>query len=274
MPYNNPASYNEFMGRWSRRLAPRFAAFAGISAAKHVLDVGCGTGILSQALLDLTPGIKVVGIDPAASYVEYARQSVPSARARFEIGAADALRFGDGAFDATLSLLVLQELPDAPEAVREMARVTRCGGTVATCKWDFRDGMPMLALFWQAAEAVAPEAVASRRAETAAQPAYDRIEDIAALWKDCGVCEIRTAVLEITLGFASFEDFWVPFLGGSTGVAAFARDLNDTTGGAVAKRLQGIVEAEYGMGAFLLAARAWSVAGIAAGSQDFTPAAF
>src|SRR5207248_2976707 len=128
--------------------------------------VGCGTGILTRALLDLTPEIQVVGIDPAASYVEHARRSVPSPRAGFEIGVADVLPFGDGALDATLALLVLQEFPDAARAVREMARVTRSGGTVAACKWDFRNGMPMLSLFWQAAEAVAPEAVARPRAET------------------------------------------------------------------------------------------------------------
>jgi ubiquinone/menaquinone biosynthesis C-methylase UbiE len=267
MPYTNPASYDEFMGRWSRRLALRFAAFAGVSPAKRVLDVGCGTGILSRILLDLGPDIEIVGIDPAASYVEYARRSVPSSRARFEIGAGDRLPFADRAFDATLALLVLQEFPDAPRAVREMARVTRHGGCVATCKWDFRNGMPMLALFWQAAEAVAPEAVVCRRAERGLRPAYDRLEDIITLWENCRLAEVRTAVLEISLEFASFEDFWLPFLGGPTGDSAFARDLNDATGGAVAKRLQEIVEAEYGNGGFVLAARAWAVAGIATISQ-------
>ena len=264
MPYTNPASYDEFMGRWSRRLAPRFAAFAGVPDAERVLDVGCGTGVLSRILLDLGAGIEVVGVDPAASYVEYARRVVPSPRARFEIGAADALPFADKAFDASLSLLVLQEFADAPKAVREMARVTRQGGTVATCKWDFRDGMPMLSLFEQAAEAVAPEALARHHAERVARPTYDRLEDIAALWEGCGLTELRTAVLELSLEFPSVEDLWLPFLGGSTGFSAFARDLNRETGGAVAKRLREMIEAEYGTSEFMLTARAWAVAGIAA----------
>jgi ubiquinone/menaquinone biosynthesis C-methylase UbiE len=146
VPYSNPASYDEFMGRWSRRLAPDFVAFAGILGARRVLDAGCGTGMLARALLDVSSDFEVVGIDPTATYVEYAQHFVGSSRARFEIGAADALPFADKCFDATLSLLVLQELPDPPKAVREMARVTREGGTIATCKWDFRNGMPMLAL--------------------------------------------------------------------------------------------------------------------------------
>jgi SAM-dependent methyltransferase len=262
MPYANPASYEEFMGRWSRRLAPDFVAFARISAAKSVLDVGCGTGILTQTLLDVAPDLEVVGVDPTATYVEYARRSVVSSRVRFEIGAADNLPFADRSFDATLSLLVLQEFPDAPRAVREMARVTRRGGCVATCKWNFRSAMPMLALVARAAEAVAPEAVARRRAEVARQPTYDRIEDIAGLWDGCGLTEVRTAVLEVSLEFASFEDLWLPFLGGSTGNAVFARDLNDSTGGAVAKRLREIIEAEYGEGGFAMTSRAFAVAGI------------
>src|SRR5262249_15437912 len=117
----------------------------------------------------------------------------------FENGSADALPFADAAFDATLSLLVLQELPDAPQAVREMARVTRQRGTITTCKWDFRDGMPMLTLFWEAAEAASPKAMARRRAEITAQPAYDRIEKIVDLWSACGFVDIREAVLEVSL---------------------------------------------------------------------------
>ena len=265
MPYTNPASYDEFMGRWSRRLAPRFIDFVGLGAAKRVLDVGSGTGVLARALLDAAPELEVVGVDPTAAYVEYARRSVPSPRARFEHGAADALSFADHSFDATLSLLVLQELPDAPSAVREMARVTRQGGTIATCKWDFRNGMPMLSLFSQAAEAVAPEAVARRRAEIEARPAYDSIEKIVALWEACRLAGIRPAVLEVSLGFASFDDLWRPFLGGSTGEATFARELNEATDGGVTRSMREVIEAEHGTGGFSLTARAFAVTGVANG---------
>ena len=264
MPYTNPASYDEFMGRWSRRLAPGFIDFVGLAGAKRVLDIGSGTGVLARALLDAAPELEVVGVDPTAAYVEYARRSVPSPRARFEHGAADALPFADHSFDATLSLLVLQELPDAPSAVREMARVTRQGGTIATCKWDFRNGMPMLSLFSQAAEAVAPEAVARRRAEIEARPAYDSIEKIVALWEACRLADIRMGVLEVSLGFVSFDDLWRPFLGGSTGEATFARKLNERTGGALEKQLREMIEAEYGSEGFVLTSRAWAVAGTVA----------
>jgi ubiquinone/menaquinone biosynthesis C-methylase UbiE len=131
MTYTNPAAYECFMGRWSARLAPLFAEFAGISSGGRMLDIGCGTGILIRALIDLVPDIEIIGIDPAASYVDWARRSLRPPRVRFQVGTAETLLFSDAAFDAALALLVLQELADPPRAVREMARVTRRGGCVA-----------------------------------------------------------------------------------------------------------------------------------------------
>jgi ubiquinone/menaquinone biosynthesis C-methylase UbiE len=264
MTYTNPAAYECFMGRWSARLAPLFAAFAGIRSGERVLDVGCGTGILSRALIDLAPNIEVIGIDPAASYVDWACRSLRSPRVRFQVGTAEALAFTDAAFDAALALLVVQELADPPRAVREMARVTRRGGYVAACKWDFGNGLPMLSLFWQAAEAVSPDAVARYRASKGIRPDYPGPDELAALWRDSGLSEVRTVALGITMEFASFEDFWLPFLGGATATSVFARNLNDATQGAVERRLRETLASVFGVGRFALPARAWAVAGIVA----------
>ena len=123
----------------------------------------------------------------------------------------------------------------------------------------------MLSLFSQAAEAVAPEAVARRRAEIKARPAYDSIEKIVALWEACRLADIRPAVLEVSLGFASFDDLWRPFLGGSTGEATFARELNEATDGGVTRSMREVIEAEHGTGGFSLTARAFAVTGVASG---------
>ena len=139
------------------------AAWANPGHRRKVLDVGCGTGILSRALVSFGDIVKVTGIDPVQAYLSFAREAVPTRRAQFEVGAAESLPFADSAFDAALALLVLQDFVDPEQAVREMARVTRPGGVVATCQWDFQDGLPMLSLFWQAAEAVAPDAVFRQR---------------------------------------------------------------------------------------------------------------
>ena len=213
------------MGRWSARLAPLFAAFADIRGGGRVLDVGCGTGILCRILLDLDRHIEVVGIDPAASYIDYACRSARSRRARFQVGTAEMLPFVDAAFDNALALLILQELPDAPRALREMARVTRRGGCVAACKWDFGKGLPMLSLFWDAAEAVSFEAVAGYRAAKGTRPDYPGPKELAALWRACGLTEVRTAALDINMEFASFEDFWLPFPWGGDAALCFCARL-------------------------------------------------
>src|SRR5919109_1426084 len=132
------------MGRWSARLAPSFLRFAGIEDGQHILDVGCGTGVLARAALSAGKAIRVTGVDPAAEYVSFARAAIEDPRAEFRAGSVEALPFSDGIFDATLGLLVLQEFAKPDLAIREMARVTRRSGRVAACMWDFRGGMPML----------------------------------------------------------------------------------------------------------------------------------
>jgi ubiquinone/menaquinone biosynthesis C-methylase UbiE len=163
MGYSNPAAYQRFMGRWSARLAPLFIHFAGVEDGQRVLDVGCGTGSLSAALLSVCTDIRVVGVDPVAEYVAFTRQEVRDHRAVFQTSAAEALPFCDAEFDTALALLVLQELDDPGQAPFQMTRVTRAGGCIAACQWDFEGGLPMQSLFWSAAEALAHTEVARRR---------------------------------------------------------------------------------------------------------------
>jgi SAM-dependent methyltransferase len=263
MTYCNPVAYDLFMGRWSARLAPPFLHFAGVRDGQRVLDVGCGTGSLSHALVSLGTAIRVTGVDPAPEYAAFARQAVPNARARFDAGSAEVLSFPAGTFDAALSLLVLQEFGDAGQAVREMARVTRNGGVVAACQWDFQHGMPMFSVFWQAAEAVAMEAVARRRQERA-RPHPATIDDLGVFWEACGLAHATTATLELPMEFDSFEDYWQPFLGGSTPTSRFAASLDRETGGALERVLRERLSEFERAGSFVLPARAWAVKGLVA----------
>jgi SAM-dependent methyltransferase len=258
--YTNPAGYDRFMGRWSARLAPLFADFAGITEGR-VLDVGCGTAVLSRTLLDLSPTAQVVGIDPASSYLVHAQRSIDSPRIAFVCGAAEALPFAEARFDAAFGLFVVPEFAEPAAAVHEMKRVTRAGGLLATCIWDFRQGMPMFSLFWEAASAIAPDAVARRRAETGGPSPYASPAALEGLWRKGGLAEVRTTALQVPLDFASVEDFWTPFLLGATGTSAFACDLDASTGGAVAARLRQMIGERWGEGRFTLVATAFAVAG-------------
>jgi SAM-dependent methyltransferase len=259
MSYTQPAAYDQFMGRWSAGLTPSFLRFADLRDGQHVLDVGCGTGSLSRAVVSLGPTTKVTALDPAPEYVAFARQAVPSRRAQFEIGTAEALPFPDRSFVAALALLVLQEFADPRMAICEMARVTRAGGIVAACQWDFDHGLPMFSLLWQAAEAVAPEVVAKHRKDQSHSP-RSSLAELDTLWQRCGLSHVTTATLELSMHYTSFEDYWEPFLSGATPTSAFAASLNALTGGGLARVLREKLPAVQPDGSFVLPALAWAIA--------------
>ena len=263
MAYSNPGAYERFMGRWSARLAPLFVRFVGIKDEHRILDVGCGTGSLSRELLKSCETIRVDGVDPVADYVSFARQTTPSPRAAFTVAPGHALPFANRTFDAALALLVLQDVADPNRTVAEMARVTRPGGPIAACQWDFQDGLPMLSLMWEAAAAVAPEAVARHHAGRPKRPCgRANLPELAELWTRSVLSEVRTTSLELSMEFRSFDDFWVPFLGGATATSTFAAATNQETGGALATELRNMIPKMRPDGSFVLPARAWAVAGI------------
>ena len=172
------------------------------------------------------------------------------------------LPFVDRSFDAALALLVLQDFTEPRQAISEMAKVTRRGGIVTACQWDFEDGLPMLSLLWQAAEAVAPEAVAKQRRENPRSRSAT-LGELDALWRSCALSDIRTATLELPMHYSSFNDYWQPFLGGSTPTSAFAAAVNARTGGALARVLRDRLTGVQPDGSFVLPARAWAIKGTA-----------
>lgn len=266
MTYSNPTAYEEYMGRWSARLAPSFLRFAAIEDGQDVLDVGCGTGSLARAVHVLAPNATVTGIDPVASFVAFARHAVSPGRAHFQIGGVEALPYSAHRFDATLALLVLQDLKEPAAAVNEMTRVTKVGGIVSTCLWDFEGGMPMFSLLWQAAEAVAPEAVARQREHNPA-PRQTGLYELRSLWASCGLDNIQTTTLELAMEFSSFDDYWQPFLGGATPTSAFAAALDAETGGALVSRLRAKLPNVKPGEPFILPARAWAIKGVVPGCR-------
>jgi ubiquinone/menaquinone biosynthesis C-methylase UbiE len=262
MSYADPEGYEKFMGRWSVRLAPLFLRFAGIEDGQHVLDVGCGTGVLARAALAAGKSVKVTGVDPVESFIAFARRE-SDPRAEFRLGSVEALPFPDGAFDAALGLLVLQEFDDPDRSIGEMARVTRPYGKVAACKWDFAGGMPMMAIFWELASKLAPDEVA--RYEGNVRPLRNAdLGELAERWAKAGLSNVRATRLEFTMPFASFEEFWQPFTLGATPFSAFAAKLNRSTDGELERLYRQKLPAALLDGSFDLAARALAVCGVAA----------
>lgn len=250
-------AYERFMGRWSRRMAPVFLDFVGVQEGHRVLDIGSGTGSLAGAVLRTTRTTRVMGIDASADYIVRAREGLQSERVTFEQGDAKRLRFPHASFDRTISLLVLNFIPDATEALREMIRVTRPDGLVAAAVWDYGQGMEMLRLFWD--EAIALDPVSDARHER--HMPFSRQGELTRLWRACGLADVHEVPLTIPLDFASFDDYWEPFLKrqgpAGTYVSTLPHDRRSQLEHRLRTRLIGPAEDRH----IRLKARAWAVKG-------------
>ena len=245
------------MGRWSRSLAPLFVRFAGVRDGDTVLDVGCGTGALTAAVAKTAPSSRIVGIDPAASYVALAQAQNGSARVRVEVGDAQQMRFENAMFDRTLSLLVVNFIPDARKALGEMMRVTKSGGTIAAAVWDYGEGMEMLRAFWDEAVALAP----ANAAKDERNMPLCRRGDLAALWRSRGLLAVVEEPLTIETGFASFDDFWAPFLDRQGPAGAYVASLAAEDRVRLRERLRRRLLDGGPDRAIVMRARAWAVRG-------------
>ena len=251
-------AYERFMGRWSRRLAPLFVRFAGIPPDATVLDVGCGTGALTEAVLFEGRAGPVIAIDASAPYVAFARKRFPGRRARFQVGDAQQLPLPLNAVDTTLSLLILNLIPDRDRAVREMLRVTRPGGSLAAAVWDYGQGMQMLRILWD--EAVAVDAAADQSDER--HMPLCREGELHLLWRASGLQDVEEQVLSIDTPFSSFDDYWLPFLEGQGPAGAYVAALPSGHREQLERRLRQRLLGNGPDGPILLRACAWAVRGV------------
>ena len=202
-------AYEPYVGRWSRSVARAFLPWLGLPRDLDWLDVGCGTGALSQIVLETCEPRSVAATDASAGFLEYARRRMPDARVTFRIGDAQALPFPDHAFDVAVSGLVLNFIPDKARAVAEMRRVLRPGGTAAFYVWDYAGDMQLMRPFWEAAAALDP------KAETLDEGRRFPIchpEPLGDLCHDAGLIDIAARTIDIPTVFRDFDDYWTPLL--------------------------------------------------------------
>lgn len=204
----NPEGYQKIMGRFSRRLAHAFIAFTGSVPGENILDVGCGTGSMTEALAERGDHASIVGIDVSEPYVAFARAHNKDPRITFDVGDATALPYATGQFDRAVCQLVLMFLPDPSPAVAEMRRVVRPGGTIAACTWDAFGGQPHLRMLWDTASALGFD-----RSRSLFRP-LNTAGEMAAMWREAGLRDVVEDTITTRFEFANFDDYWTPFLSG------------------------------------------------------------
>jgi SAM-dependent methyltransferase len=247
-------AYDRHVGRYSTQLAAALIGFAGVEPGMRALDVGCGPGALTAALAERLGAVSVRAADPSEPFVEACRTRLPGVDA--VVAGAEALPFADGTFDAALSQLVLNFMDDAEAGVREMARVTRPDGVVASCVWDYAGEMTLLRAFWDAAREVDPERAS---ADEGVVMRWCAEGDLAELWRTAGLHDVRSGALVVNASYTDFEDLWAPLTTGVAPSGAFLKSLDEHRGAALHdayRRRLGV-----GGGPFELTARAWAVAG-------------
>jgi SAM-dependent methyltransferase len=243
-------AYDRFMGRYSLPLAPAFADFAGVEAGQRAVDVGCGTGVLTEELARRLGADHVAGADPSPM-LQAAAERVPGADLRQ--ASAEQLPWADDSFDAALAQLVVHFMDDPARGAAEMGRVTRPGGVVAACTWDFAGGgMVLLGTFWESVRALDPGA------DSETSPLGDRGR-LDALWRESGLQQVETEALEVSSEYEDFDELWSSF---SRGVGPAGQYLLTQP-----PERQDAIRAEYFSrigeppGSFTLPARAWAARG-------------
>ena len=249
------AGYDGYVGRWSSLVAREFLDWLELDSGARWLDAGCGTGALSAAIRERDDSARITGIDPSAAFVERARERVPSGE--FLVGDAQALPHGNGVFDAAVSGLVLNFVPDAARAAAQLARVVRPGGTVAAYVWDYAGGMQLIRYCFEAAAELDP---AAAELDEGARFPLCRLDRLEALLRDAGLSDVESRPIDIATVFRDFDDYWGPFLAGQGPAPAYVVSLPDDRRDALREHLRASLPVEAD-GSIPLTARALAVRG-------------
>ena len=250
--------YEQYVGRWSRKIATEFLRWLGLPHGAAWADVGCGTGTLAECILATYEPLSITGVDKSDGFIFEAERNVADPRARFEVGDATDLPWDAASFDVTVSGLVLNFVPNHEAMAEELARVTKPGGTVATYVWDYAGGMEMMRHFWDAAIKVSPHDSHLDQAERfpVCQPG-----PLERLFKHSGLCSVSVRAIEVQTIFRDFEDYWTPFLGKQGAAPTYLASLEDAARDRIREVLRSRLAAGEN-GRIELTARAWAVKGV------------
>lgn len=248
--------YEQYVGRWSRRVAPQFLAWLNAPEAQRWLDVGCGTGALCAAIADTCAPASLIGVEPSEGFLKSARANL-GGRAVLHSGNASSIPLPDASVDVVVSGLVLNFVPDAGATLAEMSRVAARGGTIAAYVWDYAGKMELMRYFWDAAVELDPDVA---KLDEGLRFPLCNPGALTAAFRKAGLHAVETAAIDITTAFADFQEYWTPFLGGQGPAPAYAMALSEDARSRLREHIQ-LRLPRAPDGSIRLIARAWSVRG-------------
>lgn len=257
---HNAGGYEQLMGRWSRRLAPKFIEFAGVGENERVLDVGCGTGSLTFALAESSTLKEIAAIDFSPVFVDEAKRRNSDPRITIQQADACALPFRDGSFDSSLALLVLHFVPETGRAVAEMRRVVRPGGVVAAVVWDHYGGMPGMRMMVDTVAALS-EGGRQLRSRYCFQPMMQPGE-MKETFLAQGLTNVLEAELMIRMDYRNFDDYWAPIASGEGPLGKFILSLDPKERERIDAAVRDAYQAGRPDGPRSFANVAWAVRGV------------
>jgi ubiquinone/menaquinone biosynthesis C-methylase UbiE len=246
---HDAAGYEQLMGRWSQKLAPKFIEFAGLREEGKVLDVGCGTGSLTFELAKSKGLREIAAIDFSPVFVAEATRRNTDQRIKIQQADACALPFEDASFDCALALLVLHFVPETGKAVAEMRRVVRSGGVVAAVVWDHLGGMPGMRM---------SEGGRQLRSRYCFQPMMQPGE-MKRTFLEQGLAKVEESELMIRMDYQNFEDYWAPIGAGEGPLGKYIATLDEAEGKRMGKAVRDAYEAGRSDGPRSFANVAWAV---------------
>jgi SAM-dependent methyltransferase len=248
--------YEAYMGRWSRQIAPLFLDWLGAGDDLDWLEIGCGTGALSAAILARCNPKSLTAVEPSESFIATARAAIADRRAAFEVGDAQALALETASRDMVVSALMLNFVPDKLNALSEMKRVARAGGTVGLYVWDYPGGgVEFMRAFWVAAAALDPAAV--DLAEDRRFPFCTPV-GLKELVSDAGMVRVDCRPIDVPTVFTDFEDYWRPFTLGAGPAPGYCSSLDPEARQRLRDKLNGTLPRRED-GSIPLKARAWAI---------------
>ena len=207
--WNDGDPYEYFMGRWSNLVAPEFLNWLNMPTLSSCLEIGCGTGALSEAIFKYSMPKQYCGIDPSDGFISKAKYRLQG-KGEFKVGSASDLPFENDVYDFIVSGLALNFFPDLEKALAEMKRVSKSNGIIAAYVWDYSGRIDLLRYFWNAAISIDPQ---SHKLDEGVRFPICNLNNLKSAFQSAGLSEIEVGTLDINMPFENFKDYWNPFLG-------------------------------------------------------------